>query len=85
MLTAARILMTAGMDKETAVRMDQSPISEIRVVRGMPQKPDIYDEKVVHAIIDSVSMLFPGSAWNSIQGKRHLLSVRPLIRSGRLF
>ena len=61
MSTAAKILMTAGVfDKETAVRMDQPPMSEIQVVRGMLQKPDIFDDKVVRAMIDSVSMLFPG-------------------------
>lgn len=88
MLTAARILMTAGVfDKETAVRMDQSPISEIRVVRGMLQKPDIYDEKVVHAIIDSVSMLFPGVSVELNTGEKALVisetidPLRPIILS----
>ena len=88
MLSAARILMTAGaFDKETAVRMDQSPMSEIQVVRGMLHKPEFFDEKVVRAIIDSVSMLFPGVSVELNTGEKALVlsetmdPLRPIILS----
>ena len=88
MSLAARILMTAGVfDRDTAVRLDEPPMSEISVIRRMLQKSSVYDEKVVRGIVNSLSMLFPGVSVELNTGEKALVIAetmdpfRPIILS----
>jgi HD-GYP domain-containing protein (c-di-GMP phosphodiesterase class II) len=60
-LLGAKILAVAGVfDKETAVRDQVPPISEVLVIRRMMQRSDVFDPQVVKALIDSLNILVPG-------------------------
>ncbi|MCR5404576.1 MAG: HD domain-containing protein [Butyrivibrio sp.] len=61
MFMAARVLTVAGYyDRETAVRLDESPVSEIVVIKTMMEHSEVFDPKVVKALIDSLNILVPG-------------------------
>jgi hypothetical protein len=84
----ARILMTAGVfDRDTAVRLEEPPMSEISVIRRMLQKPSFYDAGVVGGIVNSLSMLFPGVSVELNTGEKALVIAetmdpfRPIILS----
>ncbi|MCR5670129.1 MAG: HD domain-containing protein [Butyrivibrio sp.] len=74
MTLAAKVLVVAGVyDKETAVRMDDSPISEVLVIRRMMQRSDVFDPKVVKGLIDSLNILMPGISVELNTGEKALV------------
>ncbi len=61
MSTAAKVLIVAGVfDKETSVRADEAPVSEVAVIRRMMDRSDVFDPKVVKGLTDSLNILVPG-------------------------
>ena len=73
-LLSARILIVAGIfDKETAARVDDAPISEVLVIRRMMQRSDVFDPKVVQALVDSINILVPGVSVELNTGEKALV------------
>lgn len=73
-LLAARVLVVAGIyDKETSVRVDDSPTSEVVVIRKMMQRPDVFDPKVVKGLTDSLNILMPGISVELNTGEKALV------------
>jgi len=91
MFTAAKVLVVAGFfDKETAVRVDTSPVSEVAVIRKMMEREDVFDPKVVKGLIDSLNILMPGVSVELNTGEKALVIktndreiLRPTILSFR--
>lgn len=74
MFTAAKVLTVAGyFDRETAVRLDVSPVSEVVVIRKMMQRSDVFDPKVVKALTDSLNILMPGISVELNTGEKALV------------
>ena len=74
MQPAARVLQVAGVfDKCTAVRMEETPMSELQVFRMMLGEPEYYDENVVRALLNSVTILTPGTSVELTNGKKALV------------
>ena len=74
MLLAAKVLVVAGIfDKETAVRLDDSPTSEVVVIRKMMNRSDVFDPKVVKGLIDSLNILVPGVSVELNSGEKALV------------
>ena len=73
-LLSARVLIVAGIfDKETAARVDDAPISEVLVIRRMMQRSDVFDPKVVQALVDSLNILVPGVSVELNTGEKALV------------
>lgn len=71
---ASKVLVVAGIyDKETAVRVEDSPVSEVQVIRQMIQRDDVFDKKVVKALIDSLNILMPGISVELNTGEKALV------------
>ncbi len=86
----AKVLAVAGLfDKETAVRVDDQPISEVVVIRNMMNRSDVFDPKVVKALVDSLNILTPGVSVELNTGEKALVIsanddfLRPTILSFR--
>lgn len=74
MFMAAKVLIVAGFfDRETAVRLDVSPVSEIVVIRKMMEHTDVFDPKVVKALTDSLNILMPGISVELNTGEKALV------------
>ncbi len=74
MSTAAKVLIVAGIfDKETSVRLDDSPVSEVAVIRKMMERSDVFDPKVVKGLIDSINILMPGVSVELNTGEKALV------------
>lgn len=90
-LMAAKVLVVAGIfDKETAVRIDDSPVSEVNVIRKMMSRPDVFDPRVVKGLTDSLNILVPGVSIELNTGEKALVIrtndddfLRPTILSFR--
>ena len=76
MQIASQVLQIAGMfDKLTAVRMDETPMSELTVFRTMLAKPEYYDKDAVNALLHSVTLLMPGTSVE-LTGRKKALVLR---------
>ncbi len=74
MLLAAKVLIVAGIfDKETAVRVDDSPTSEVAIIRKMMDRSDVFDPKVVKGLVDSLNILIPGISVELSTGEKALV------------
>ena len=74
MFTSAKVLVVAGyFDKQTAVRIEESPTSEVVVIREMMKRSDVFDPKVVKGLIDSINILTPGVSVELNSGEKALV------------
>ena len=70
----ARILAVADTyDTDTAVRMDQPPLSEVLTLRKMIERKDVYDPEVVDALMHSINILSPGTSVELSNGDKALV------------
>ncbi|MCR5675737.1 MAG: HD domain-containing protein [Lachnospiraceae bacterium] len=70
----AKILSVADTyDSDTAVRMDQPPLSEVLTLRKMLNRPDVYDPQVVEALMNSINILSPGTSVELNSGAKALV------------
>lgn len=70
----AKILAVADTyDSDTAVRMDQPPLSEVLTLRKMLERPDVYDPQVVEALMNSIYILTPGTSVELNTGAKALV------------
>ena len=74
MSMAAKILTVAGnFDLETAVQLDVPPNSEVTVIKRMLQRDDVFDKKVIEALISSLNILVPGVSVELNNGEKALV------------
>ncbi len=74
MFTAAKVLVVAGyFDRQTSVRLEDQPTSEIVVIREMMKRSDVFDPKVVKGLIDSINILNPGLSVELNSGEKALV------------
>lgn len=74
MFMAAKVLIVAGyFDRETAVRLDVSPVSEVVVIKRMMERTDVFDPKVVKSLVDSLNILMPGISVELSNGDKALV------------
>lgn len=76
---AARILIVANRyDEMTAMDLQGKSQSEVKAIQEFREHPEIYDEAVVDALIQSVNILFPGVSVELNTGDKALvLSENP--------
>lgn len=79
MVMGAKILSVAEtFDTMTAMRFEKEPVSEVATLKHLMEHPDIYDEKVVEALIESINILAPGVSVELNTGDKALvLSANP--------
>ena len=74
MSVAGKVLVVAGIfDKETSVRLDDPPVSEVAVIRTMMERSDVFDPKVVNALVESINILTPGVSVELSTGEKALV------------
>lgn len=57
----ANILYVAdAFDRMTAMKSYEEPTSEIKAIRVLLEKEDLYDKRVVNALIKAINILYPG-------------------------
>ncbi len=73
-VTASRVLLVANQyDIMTAMNDTDEPKSEITALRYLMDRPEIYDEKIVDALIQSIRFLAPGSCVELTNGEKGLV------------
>ncbi len=73
-VTGAKILLVANdYDEMTAMDDSAEPRSEISALRYLMERPEVYDEQVVNALIASVNFLAPGSCVELTNGEKGLV------------
>lgn len=75
LLLPSKILLVANRyDEITAMRMnDSNSDSEVRAIKEFMAHPEIYDPKVVDALIKSIYILFPGVSVELNTGEKGLI------------
>jgi hypothetical protein len=74
MFMGAKILVVANRyDEMTAMSLNGESESEIKAVQEFLEHPDIYDENVVQALIDSINIIFPGVSVELNTGEKALV------------
>ena len=73
-VTGAKVLLVANdYDKMTAMDDSGEPKSEVSALRFLLEHPEIYDQDVVNALIQSVNFLAPGSCVELTNGEKGLV------------
>lgn len=73
-LMSARVLLVANRyDEITAMSLDGHSESEIKAVQEFLGHPEIYDPKVVQALIDSINIIIPGVSVELNTGEKALV------------
>ena len=73
-VTGAKVLLVANeYDKMTAMNDVEEPKSEITALRYLMDRPEIYDEQVVNALVQSINFLAPGSCVELTNGEKGLV------------
>lgn len=74
MSTAAKILMVANRyDEITAISLQGTAESEVKAIRELYEHPDVYDPKVVDALVRSINIVFPGVSVELNTGEKALV------------
>lgn len=74
MVTGAKILLVANRyDELTAMNLQGKSESEVKAIQEFAECPEIYDGKVVEALIKSVNILFPGVSVELNTGEKALV------------
>ena len=61
LVEGAKILVVAEVfDTMTAMQLDKEPDSEVAAIKHLLENPDLFDPKVVDALIASINILTPG-------------------------
>lgn len=74
MVQGAKILLVANRyDEMTAMSLNGETESEVKAIQELMEHPEIYDESVVQALIDSVNIIFPGMSVELNTGEKALV------------
>ncbi|MBO5293274.1 MAG: HD domain-containing protein [Lachnospiraceae bacterium] len=70
----AKILLVAQVyDQMTAMQFGRDPASEVAAIRHLLDHPELFDPKVVRALIDSIYILAPGTSVELNTGEKALV------------
>lgn len=73
-VTGARLLLVAQVyDQMTAMRFDCDPESEVVAIKYLLDHPELFDPKVVKALIRSINILSPGTSVELNTGEKALV------------
>lgn len=73
-VTSAKVLMVAEtFDRMTAMRLEGEPASEVTAIRTLLENTEVFDEKVVDALIQSINILSPGTCIELNTGEKGLV------------
>lgn len=71
---SAKVLMVAEtFDAMTAMRLEGEPASEVAAIRTLLENPEVFDEQVVDALIQSINILSPGTCIELNTGEKGLV------------
>ena len=71
---SAKILVVAQyFDNMTAMRLDGEPASEVMAIKTLLENPEVFDERVVDALIRSIFILSPGTCVELNTGEKGLV------------
>ena len=74
LVNGARILAVAETyDRMTAMKFEEEPASEVEALKYLLSYPDVFHEKVVDALIQSVNILVPGVSVELNTGEKALV------------
>lgn len=74
LLTGTKLLKIADMfDTLTAMRVYRDPVSEFSAIKFLFEKEDIYDEKIVQALAESINILPAGCCIELTNGEKGLV------------
>lgn len=75
LVTGAKVLLVANRyDEMTAMKIDSSNTdSEIRAIKELMSRPDLYDPAVVDALVRSINIIFPGVSVELNTGEKALV------------
>lgn len=67
------LLVADAYDAMTAMKMDESPLSELSAIRTMLDEEDYYDTKVVYGLMESINIMPPGACVEMSNGEKGLV------------
>jgi HD-GYP domain-containing protein (c-di-GMP phosphodiesterase class II) len=74
MVNGAKVLAVAEtFDAMTAMRFGEAPVSEVAALKHLQEYPNVYDPKVVNALIKSINILYPGVSVELNTGEKALV------------
>lgn len=74
LVEGAKVLTVAEVfDTMTAMQIEKEPESEVTAIKHLLENPDIYDPKVVEALIASINILAPGVSVELNTGEKALV------------
>jgi len=74
LIIPAKVLCVAEtFDQMTAMRMDGEPASEVAAIKLLLENPEVFDEQVVEALIESINILNPGTCIELNTGEKGLV------------
>lgn len=77
MVLGAHVLLVANVyDNMTAMKFDGDPASEVSALRLLLENPDVFDERVVDALIKSINILSTGTCIEMNTGEKGLVLVQ---------
>lgn len=77
MVLGAQVLLVANVyDNMTAMKFDGEPASEVSALRLLLENPDVFDERVVDALIKSINILSTGTCIEMNTGEKGLVLVQ---------
>lgn len=77
MVLGAHVLLVANVyDNMTAMKFDGEPASEVSALRLLLENPDVFDERVVDALIKSINILSTGTCIEMNTGEKGLVLVQ---------
>ena len=87
----AKVLAVADIyDSMTAMKMNETPMSEVAAIKVLLDKPDNFDPQVVDALIKSINIVSPGISVELSTGEKALVItenendiLRPMVLSFR--
>ncbi|MDD3205134.1 MAG: phosphohydrolase [Lachnospiraceae bacterium] len=72
--TSAKVLAVAEtFDMMTAMRLTGEPSSEVKAIKLLLENPEVFDERVVEALIQSINILNPGTCIELNTGEKGLV------------
>lgn len=67
------LLVADAYDAMTAMKLDESPVSELAALRHMIDNDEIYDANTVYALLSSINVMPPGACVELSNGEKGLV------------
>ena len=72
-IPAKALCVAETFDQMTAMRLDGEPSSEVAAIKLLLENPEVFDEQVVDALIESINILNPGICVELNTGEKGLV------------